>query len=316
MTSIQGQVVQVQGNQVIGQTGGVAYVNQGVVAQPSNVVVAGSVSQSLINQVMLVNTAQSYMTYAYVVDPLQDIANCTGALIKQEAEFMEAVTGCETPNRYHVFAQGPNGLIYLFKCNERSGCCSRHFATPAMRSFDMEIKHISSVLAYQQNQGRAFATAVKPFKCNCICCSRPEMTVTKTGDSQCVLGKIRMPWTCCDPKYEVYDGNGDLKYVVKASCMQCGLCCSRTRCGKLSEATFEIFCDKECTHQTGDIYRKVSTKQELVTKADSYQINFPTMATPQEKITLIGLGLMIDYQYFEEDVEQPKEAALAAQTGK
>ena len=38
---------------------------------------------------------------------------------------------------------------------------------------------------------------------------------------------------------------------------------------------------------------------EVVTDADSYQVSFPAGATAEDKLLLISLGLMIDYQYFE-----------------
>ena len=38
---------------------------------------------------------------------------------------------------------------------------------------------------------------------------------------------------------------------------------------------------------------------EAATDADSYQVGFPQNSTPEDKLLLIGLGLMIDYQYFE-----------------
>lgn len=328
MTTIGGTVVTVQGNQVVG---GTQYVNaqgqvinaQGqIIAQQPVVGTTGVVGQGQYVQGQQViassatpivqPTVLPYMNYVYCRNPLVDIANCTGVVIKQEPELQEAVSGCETPNRYHVFAESLNGLIYMFKCVERSGCCMRHFCMSSLRAFNMEIRHIPSIMAYAQNAGSPFASAKKPFKCNCICCSRPEMNVTMSGDSQQIFGKIRMPWTACNPKFEVYDGNDELKYVVTASCCQCGICCAGTKCGKYSEANFDIFADKECKHKTGNIYRKVADAIELSTKADTYQVNFPDQATPQEKIALIGLGLMIDYQYFEDISDKPKETTATA----
>ena len=42
---------------------------------------------------------------------------------------------------------------------------------------------------------------------------------------------------------------------------------------------------------------------EVVTDADSYKVTFPQDASPNDKILLIALGLMIDYQYFETDAD-------------
>ena len=55
----------------------------------------------------------------YVKDPMSELNNCTGVTIKQQPELFEAITGCETANRYHVFGQTAQGLIYLFKCMEK-----------------------------------------------------------------------------------------------------------------------------------------------------------------------------------------------------
>ena len=45
---------------------------------------------------------------------------------------------------------------------------------------------------------------------------------------------------------------------------------------------------------------------EFFTKADSYHITCPQNATPEEKMLLIIDGLMIDYQYFEnDDIPEP-----------
>ena len=49
--------------------------------------------------------------------------------------------------------------------------------------------------------------------------------------------------------------------------------------------------------------RKLSARNfgEFFTKADSYRIDFPAKATPEEKMLLIIAGLMIDYQNFEDN---------------
>ena len=50
------------------------------------------------------------MQIIYVQDPLTELENCAGVVIRQEPEIFEALTGCETPNRYHVFGESPPGL--------------------------------------------------------------------------------------------------------------------------------------------------------------------------------------------------------------
>jgi len=54
-----------------------------------------------------------------------------GLFIKQKFELLEAITGCETENKYEVFAADKDGdkkkKLILFKCKEKSGCCERQF---------------------------------------------------------------------------------------------------------------------------------------------------------------------------------------------
>jgi hypothetical protein len=38
--------------------------------------------------------------YVYVPDPMTELALSTGVLIRQEAQFLEQISGCESPNRY------------------------------------------------------------------------------------------------------------------------------------------------------------------------------------------------------------------------
>ena len=68
----------------------------------------------------------------------------------------------------------------------------------------------------------------------------------------------------------------------------------------MSEAVFNIYKDASMTQPCGNIIKKIASFSEMVTSADSYQVNFPSDASPSEKLLLIICGLMIDYQFFEE----------------
>ena len=84
--------------------------------------------------------------YTYVLDPMQELALSTGVLIRQQPQFFEQISGCETPNRYFVFSQSPQtGFKMLFLCKEQSECCQRNCCAASMREFVMDIKHIANV---------------------------------------------------------------------------------------------------------------------------------------------------------------------------
>ena len=235
--------------------------------------------------------------YIFTVNPLTDLNNINSVLIKQQPEFLESLTGCETPNRYHVFGLTQLGYTYLFKCSERSGWCMRNFCNSSSRSFDMEIKHIASAGQFNPNFSKNFATAIRPFTFTIFCFNRPEMTITLVDNGK-FIGKVRNPFTIFDPVFEVYNQNGQFRYLVDASCCQCGLLCANNFFGKMSEVIFPIYNGKGGT-QVGSIIKKSAEFQEMVTDADSYNVNFPNDASPEEKLLLICLGLFIDYIYFE-----------------
>ena len=240
------------------------------------------------------------ITYVYVPDPMQELALSTGVLIRQQPQFFEQITGCESPNRYYVFSQSPQGgMKLLFKCKESSECCQRNCCSASAREFIMDIKHIANAGMMNENFQNSFVHVNKPFKCTCFCLERPEMIATFCQGGQ-LLGKVKQPFTCCDPLFTVTDNAGVDRFFVHADCCQCGIMCSNNFCGKMSEALFNIYGDAALTSPIGSIIKKVATFSELVTSADSYQVNFPANATPNEKLLLIITGLMIDYQYFEE----------------
>ena len=239
--------------------------------------------------------------YVYVQDPMVELGNSTGVLIRQQPQLLEQFTGCESPNRYYVFSQSPQGgMKLLFKCREHSGCCMRQCCPANAREFNMDIKHIiDGNMLLDDNFSAPFVRVNKPFKCTCFCLERPEMQVT-FGESSQPCGRIKQPFSCCDPIFQINDNTGAMRYIIHGECCQCGLCCSNNFCGKLSEVLFNIYQTEDRTAPCGSIIKKSATGAELVTSADSYQVNFPQGATPQDKLLLIIAGLMIDYQYFEE----------------
>ena len=239
------------------------------------------------------------ITYTYVLDPMQELALSPSVLIRQQPQFFEQISGCESPNRYFVFSQSPQtGFKMLFKCKEQSECCQRNCCSASMREFVMDIKHIANAGALNENFQNSFVHVNKPFKCTCCCLERPEMIANYSANGE-LVGKVKQPFSCCDPIFTIYDNAGTMRYFIYADCCQCGLCCSGP-CAKMSEVAFNIYRDANMGQPIGSIVKKIANFSELITSADSYQVNFPADARPNEKLLLIITGLMIDYQFFEE----------------
>ena len=141
-----------------------------------------------------------------------------------------------------------------------------------------------------------FANFHKPFMCAVGCCCRPEITVSINSTKK-IVGKAVHIWTCCDPTFECYDEKGHLKYIVTASCCQCILLCPGM-IGKSYEGQFDIL-DPSNNQPIGNIIKEPATLSEMVTDADSYTVNFPANANAYDKMLLMGLTILADYQYFE-----------------
>ena len=244
------------------------------------------------------------MQFVYVQDPMTELGSCPSIIIRQEPEFLEAMTGCETPNIYHVFGNSPYGFKYLFKCIEKSECCERMFCPSKQRSFIMDIVHCTSIDQLGLGYDVPFANMEKPFMFTMGCCCRPEVNLTFAGGDK-LLGKVIHIWTCCDPTFELYSIQGKLKYIVTGSCCQCILLCPGM-IGKMYEGEFDIL-DAVTNQPVGKIIKQPATMAEMVTDADSYTVNFPPNADAYDKLTLMGLTIMLDYQYFETNANDSRK---------
>lgn len=246
------------------------------------------------------------MQFIYVEDPMAELASCPSLLIRQEPEFLEKLTGCEMPNIYHVFGNSPLGFRYLFKCMEKSSFCARKFCHSNQRPLDLDIIHCNSYDQLGMGMGyiTPFATMKKPFMCTFYCLCRPEINVVLNSTGQ-AIGKVKHICTVCDPTFDVYNATSGLKYIVTANCCQCALRCPGWL-GKTSRGIFDII-DIGTNQVVGQITREPADMAELVTDADSYVVNFPPTADANDKLLLMGLTLLIDYQFFETNADEGRK---------
>ena len=237
----------------------------------------------------------------FTEDPMKELLNSSGAIIRQEVEMFEVITGCETQNRYQVFIQTPMGLKYAFQCNEKSGCCSRCCCSDGCRGLEIDIRHITSPGPIVSEISNIYIRAVKPCGCGFLCCCRPHMDII-LQKNRLKIGSVREPFTCCDKDAEVYDKDGNLKYRMIGDCCQIGFCCGSSA-EKIVAIEFKIVGSDG--NYVGMMKKMgASGPSEYFSKADSYTISFPSGATPEEKMLLICAGLLIDYQNFENDTSE------------
>ena len=103
--------------------------------------------------------------------------------IKQKFEVIESITGCETPNVYKVYEADSNGSKIsskiLFKCKEKSNCCTRNFLPGSARPFTMLVKNKedNDTGSGRHAEDSSFLFLNKDFKCTFLCMARPKLDV-------------------------------------------------------------------------------------------------------------------------------------------
>ena len=235
------------------------------------------------------------------------LTNISEMIIKQEADILEAVTGCQEPNNYHIYGRLPNGeKMYIFKCREFSSCGMRYFCPVNCREFTMKIKlafeeeqkNIEQKNTEDENYENSLININKNCKIPCLCCVRPDMKVI-LSENNVKLGTIEQAFSFCDPVFNIYDKDDIELFYIEADCCQCGLMCRNDFMGKTDEAHFFIYCCNDGSNPVGDIFKKAAKSTFSI--ADNYSVILPTKATFEEKILLTIAGIMIDYQYFEKN---------------
>ena len=248
---------------------------------------------NMMLQGMLVPQGIMLPNIGYTTDPLVILDNAPVVKIRQQIEWLEIVTCCETKNRYDVYARINEQNVFLFKCKEQSGWCMRNCCPGNCREFNLKL-----TLPNQQK----FAILERPYKCTCCCCNRPTMTCKFTDGNQ--FGRIREPFRACSPLFETYDESDQSKYYLEIPCCQCGFCCRMGTCGKCSEVYGNIYEDPSLTTPVGVIKKKEKCAQEMISDANTFFITFPVNATRNDKLNLIATVLMVDYRYYEDNANQ------------
>ena len=170
----------------------------------------------------------------------------------------------------------------------------KFFCPTSLKAVNMKLLHISS--PETKNENKIASNIFKPFRCTCFCFYRHVFILTIEELNE-IVGKIIEKYSCCEQIYEVINKQNNIKYIVKGNYTQCGLICSNSICGKNRDVNFSIL-SPEKKEPIGNIERLIIDKEK---GEESFQVNFPSDANSNEKLLLLAIGLMINYQYFEID---------------
>jgi len=232
---------------------------------------------------------------------LEKMKDLDRIFIKQKFELLEMLTGCETENRYKVYAADENMEKTgepIFKCKERSNFFARNCLSGDCRPFQMKVIHEEVHDDDDGDQRELFLWLDRPCKCTVLCLNRPEISVTlKENGHDKYLGKVVSQWDIMDMIFDVFDRDDKLCYKINGSCCQWGLFCN-CPCDQCAKIQFQVLTPDN--QPVGEIYKLYSgVMKELFTDTDNFCCIFPEMATPEHKALLLASVLFIDFRYFE-----------------
>ena len=232
---------------------------------------------------------------------LQLLEEQAGIIIKQKVELIEALTGCETENKYHVYSYDPSlgrKGAQIFKCKEKSDFCSRICLSGGCRPFEMNISTLAANGEYEP-----FLHLERPCSCTFLCFNRPEIRVTlvESGRAE-YLGKVVDPYNFCNMEIDTYDQDNTLKHKVYGSCCQLGVFC-RLPCDPCQTIDFDV------KSAAGEVVSQVQKKskgclQATYTDADNFYLTFPKNISVNEKVLLMSAVLFLDFRHFEVNPNQ------------
>jgi hypothetical protein len=220
------------------------------------------------------------------------------------------MTGCETENKYYVYAANNTGEKIgkkFFKCKEKSSFCARTCLSGDCRPFFMRVIHESD--KEYSNDGQDFLFLERPCACTFLCLNRPEMRVylsegvaiSEQNKGQ-FIGRIVNPCTLCDLQLDIFDASDVLRYLIKGSCCQLGIWC-KCPCDPCQHIFFQI------QDPNGNIMGTLEKRSPGCLKAsiadtDNFSLRFPDSISPTDKALLMSAVLFLDFRYFEENPSQ------------
>lgn len=249
---------------------------QPVSQQPGNVGYSSQSEQVVVQNPVLVQV-QVPQPIPNCPPGLEYLAQIDQLIIKQKKELCEIFTGCEMQNKYHVYNTLGQQIYFV---QEDTDFCTRQCCGP-LRPFDIQVV---------DNFQREVIRLIRPLRCQgCCCpCCLQEMEIHAPPGQ--VIGYVKERWTCCYPKWDLFNANHDLILTIGGPLCQCKCC---------GDVVYNVMSSDE-TNQVGKITKQWMGLMELFTDADNFSVTFPVDMDVSAKAIVFGAAFLIDFMYFEQ----------------
>eukprot|EP00747_Dinoflagellata_sp_TGD_P171159 gnl/TRDRNA2_/TRDRNA2_204530_c0_seq1.p1 gnl/TRDRNA2_/TRDRNA2_204530_c0~~gnl/TRDRNA2_/TRDRNA2_204530_c0_seq1.p1 ORF type:complete len:301 (-),score=20.97 gnl/TRDRNA2_/TRDRNA2_204530_c0_seq1:129-1031(-) len=222
--------------------------------------------------------------------------------IRQQRQWIEALTGLERNNRYVIRDVAGRDTFFV---QENSSCIERNCCHGSCKAWRMDVFLIGAGgLDAGVGQMIHVMHIERPCTCTCLCMNRPEVILS---DSEGVkLGSIREPFSCCNLPFTVHDASGTAVLETNVSCCQCGLCCPCPFQGcpgnKVGFDVHDISNGQEVAMvekhwMCGDLC-------QCLNEWDNYWVHFGQAANARYKLLLLALSIFIQMRFFDRRNQQ------------
>lgn len=207
---------------------------------------------------------------------LEYLAQIDQMIIKQKIELFELFTGCEMQNKYDVYNTLGQQIFFV---QEDTDFCTRQCCGP-LRPFDIHVT---------DNYQREVIRLVRPLRCQGCCwpCCLQELEVHAPPGQ--VIGYIRERWTCCYPRFDIYDANDQIILTIAGPLCQCKCC---------ADVVYDVKSADE-SEDVGKIIKQWMGLAELCVDADNFSVTFPMDMAVSAKALLFAAAFLIDFMFFE-----------------
>jgi len=246
--------------------------------------------------------------FQLVDDWESELENYAQIVLEQKIELIEVIRKCETINRYNIYhiSQENNVKQFLFKCKDTTNCLFRNFCPSVSRPVQFQVLHIDDSTR-KPNYRNSDATFQKNCIPACLPCFKPTTIIYLNerigkGISKKKIGRV-VEVTGCSIQFLIQNSQGIDKWKIYGKYCQCGFCCKCTPMGQCYIADFFIYdarADVKSANPVGSIQKVFQGLSDVISNSNALIINFPTDATPYEKLVFICATMMIDYRYYDE----------------
>mmetsp|Transcript_26256 Transcript_26256/g.47959 ORF Transcript_26256/g.47959 Transcript_26256/m.47959 type:complete len:281 (-) Transcript_26256:117-959(-) len=223
--------------------------------------------------------------------------------VRQQRQWIEALTGFERNNRYVM--RGTDGQD-LFFIKENSSCIERNCCHGQCKAWRMDI-FLLGPRGLEGGEGSMvpFMHLERPCTMTCMCLDRPEVEISELPSGR-IVGYIIEPFTFCNLFFTLHDHLRNPLLQSDTPICRAGLCCACPCEGiPCNEVQFPVT-DINTAQQVAMIHKywMWGDMCQCLGEWDNYWAEFGAVNNPDYKVLVLALAIFIQMRFFDKRNQQ------------